>query len=215
MVPVKDVRIADAADAASASEKLKSKLASARGCRTARTTGRRRTCRSSLKLDKEGTAAEAEEAAEKTCRVQTYPWVGHTIAKAGHPLTPEAAAMLRAEHELMVGNLSAAQGALRFAASVGMFVALFTLCGSFIFRREPRLLYDPGNSARSWIVLTFSVLVASVVATDNWRAEMIPVLVFGMTIAIAYRQELPLCFRPRCLWSSSLRSANGCPTTWS
>jgi hypothetical protein len=187
VVQVKDVRIADAITPLR--EKLKSKLASPEVAeRTYNWLAPQLPI--TLKLDKEGTAAEAEEAAEKT-PVQTYP-VGHTIAKAGHPLTPEAVAMLRAEHDLMVGNLSTAQGALRFVASVGMFVALFTLCGFFIFRREPRLLYDLRKFGTLLIVLTFSVLVASVVATDNWRAEMIPVLVFGMTIAIAYRQELAL-----------------------
>jgi len=187
VVPVKDVRIADAVTPLR--EKLKSKLASPEVAeRTYNWLAPQLPV--TLKLDKEGTAAEAEEAAEKT-PVQTYP-VGHTIAKAGHPLTPEAVAMLRAEHDLMIGNLSTAQGALRFVASVGMFVALFTLCGFFIFRREPRLLYDLRKFGTLLIVLTFSVLVASVVATDNWRAEMIPVLVFGMTIAIAYRQELAL-----------------------
>jgi putative nucleotidyltransferase with HDIG domain len=187
VVQVKDVRIADAITPLR--EKLKSKLASPEVAeRTYNWLAPQLPV--TLKLDKEGTTAEAEEAAEKT-PVQTYP-IGHTIAKAGQPLTPDAVAMLRAEHNLTVGNLSAAQAALRFVASVGMFVALFTLCGFFIFRREPRLLYDLRKFGTLLIVLTFSVLVASVVATDNWRAEMIPVLVFGMTIAIAYRQELAL-----------------------
>jgi putative nucleotidyltransferase with HDIG domain len=71
-----------------------------------------------------------------------------------------------------------------------MFVALFTLCGFFIYRREPRLLYDLRKFGTLLIVLTLAVLLASVAA--HWRAEMIPVLAFGMAIAIAYRQELAL-----------------------
>lgn len=187
VVPVKDVRIADAITPLR--EKLKAKLASPEVAeRTYNWLAPQ--LLTTLKLDKEGTAAEAQEAADKT-PIQTYP-IGHTIAKAGQPLTPEAVAMLRAEHHLAVAALSPTQGILRFGASVGMFVALFTLCGFFIYRREPRLLFDLRKFGTLLIVLTFSVLVATVAATDNWRAEMIPVLVFGMTIAIAYRQELAL-----------------------
>ncbi|MFO0899573.1 MAG: HDIG domain-containing protein [Pirellulales bacterium] len=187
VVQVKDVRIADAITPLR--ERLKAKLASPDVAERTYNwlAGQLPT---TLKLDKDATALEAAEAAEKT-PVQTYP-LGHTIAKAGQPLTPEAVAALRTEHALSVASLSATQAVLRFGASVGMFVALFTLCGFFIYRREPRLLFDLRKFSTLLVVLTFSVLVATVAADDNWRAEMISVLVFGMTIAIAYRQELAL-----------------------
>jgi hypothetical protein len=185
VVPVKDVRIADALTPLR--EKLKAKLPSPDVAeRTYHWLAPQ--LPTTLKLDKEGTELEAREAAAKT-PVQTYP-VGHTIAKAGQPLSPAAVDMLRAEHELSVASLSATHRVLRFAATVGMFVALFTLCGFFIYRREPRLLHDLRKFGTLLIVLTLAILLASVAA--HWRAEMIPVLAFGMTIAIAYRQELAL-----------------------
>jgi putative nucleotidyltransferase with HDIG domain len=77
-------------------------------------------------------------------------------------------------------------------ATFGMYGALYTLCGFYILNRRRKLVDDLNK---------FAVLLGSVVVTvalcwaaskDQWRAEIIPLMLFGMTAAIAYEKELAL-----------------------
>jgi cyclic-di-AMP phosphodiesterase PgpH len=78
------------------------------------------------------------------------------------------------------------------AATFGMYLALSVLCGFYVARREHWLLED----IRQLIVLlAFVVVTISLVwiaAHPDWRIELIPILLFGLTLAIAYRIELAL-----------------------
>jgi putative nucleotidyltransferase with HDIG domain len=75
-------------------------------------------------------------------------------------------------------------------AVLGMYGAIFTLCGAYLFHNHRHLL----TSLRK-----FSTLLGLFVGTvfisfiaDDWRAEIIPLLLFSMTVAIAYKRELAL-----------------------
>jgi hypothetical protein len=64
------------------------------------------------------------------------------------------------------------------------------LCGLFIFYRFPEILVDLRRFG-SLLALTVLTVVVCYLA-GRWRVEAIPMLLFGMTVAIAYNQEIAL-----------------------
>jgi putative nucleotidyltransferase with HDIG domain len=73
-----------------------------------------------------------------------------------------------------------------------MYLALYLLCGFYIFQHERRLLSDLRQfiTLLGFVVLT--VATAWIAASDQWRCELFPLLIFAMTCAIAYRYEIAL-----------------------
>ncbi len=76
-------------------------------------------------------------------------------------------------------------------AVLGMYVALFVLCGFYIYHRDPRIVDDLSRLATllSLVVVTVTLIV---ITSNDWRAETVPLMLFGMTVAIAYEQEIAL-----------------------
>ena len=79
----------------------------------------------------------------------------------------------------------------RSLAVFGMYVALYVLCGFYIYHRDPRIVDDLGRLATllALVVVTVTLIV---VTSNDWRAEMVPLMLFGMIVAIAYEQEIAL-----------------------
>ncbi len=137
--------------------------------------------------------AAAEQAAEKIDPIFDYYHAGQSeLAKAGFPLGDRELNLLREEHRALVAHMSWTQILRHSLADMGMFIALYVLCGSFIYFRYPFLLKD----LRQFITLLASILVTVTLcrlcSMDHWRAELIPLVIFAMTLTIAYRQDLAL-----------------------
>ncbi len=147
-----------------------------------------------LVFDRETTLAASDAAAAQVePRYTTYaPGDKLKGVIGGQPLTPEARELLRQEYEAVVAELSWKEQLLRTLANVGMYVALYVLCGFYILRREPHLIH---NFRSLTVLLGFVVLTVTcawIGASDKWRLELVPMMAFGMTLTIAYRQELAL-----------------------
>ena len=79
----------------------------------------------------------------------------------------------------------------RSLAIFGMYVALYVLCGFYIYHRDPRIIDDLSRLATlSGLILVTVTLI--VLISNDWRAEMVPLMLFGMIVAIAYEQEIAL-----------------------
>ncbi len=146
-----------------------------------------------LQYDKDQSKVVREEAAAAVLQ-QDYNTQYHpgqdTLARAGLPLTKEAIATLKEEYKVSLANLTPLDMLSRMAAVIGMYLAIFTLCGLFVFHRYPALLSDMGRFTGLLVISLLTVTLAYV--ADNWKAELIPMLLFGMTVAICYHQELAL-----------------------
>ncbi|MBW3596170.1 MAG: HDIG domain-containing protein [Planctomycetes bacterium] len=147
-----------------------------------------------LTFDRDATLAAGEAAARKVePRFITYmPGDKLKGVRGGEPLTPEARELLRKEHDAAVAAMSVEEQVLHLLADVGMYVALFVLCGFYILRRERRVIDDFRSFLVLMTVVVLTVGLMWVAANDRWRLELVPMLVFGMTLTIAYRQELSL-----------------------
>lgn len=131
---------------------------------------------------------------------------GDLLAKAGVPLAGPSMRLLRLEYLAQLDQLTSGEKLYRSAALLGMFAALFALCGIYIFARNRPLL---SNFRRFATLLGLCVVTVALCkmagdeawmtsseawldAGDAWRAELVPLLLFAMTVAIAYHQELAL-----------------------
>ena len=115
---------------------------------------------------------------------------GQSLAEAKRPLDEDQVRLLRLEHAAFVDHIPLARKALRAASLTILILVLFVFCGVGIYRRDSRMVGSLPRLAATLGMLVVTVLLATWAATDLLRAEIIPLLVFGQTVAIAYRQDL-------------------------
>lgn len=138
------------------------------------------------------TQAVQQEAAEKVPPVLIEYAVGTPLAAHGEPLDDAAIERLRQEHKAVLATQSDLEQWLRAFALFGIVLALFALCGYYVYLQEPLLW----RSLRS-LTLVVAMAVGTVVSAywlsvDQWRAELVPVMLFGLVMGIVYRQEVAL-----------------------
>ncbi len=151
-----------------------------------------------LKLNLEATReAQANAVAAVEDQYKVIP-AGEVLAPAkdgaGNPLPIDTPTLEKLEDEYVteLAQQPISAKLARSLAVIGMYVALYTLCGYYIYRRDPRIIDDLGRMATllSLVVVTVSLMVLT--SHDEWRVELIPLMLFGMTVAIAYQQEIAL-----------------------
>jgi len=146
-----------------------------------------------LTLDQSASSEEASraEAAVQPVMIEYKTGVDE-LAPGGKPLGPPQIALLRREHEAFVSQLKARHILSRTVAMFGMYVAMAVLCGFYIYHRRPTLLTDFRSYATLLVAIVAAVALGWLFSDDIFRAEIIPLLIFGMTAAIAYEKELAL-----------------------
>ena len=118
--------------------------------------------------------------------------VGDVLAAAGTPL--KDLSLLELEHKAYLENREIGERLAHSLASLGMFVALSILCGVYVLHYEPKLVDNLRQFATTLALIVVTVGLAVVASADNVRAELVPLVVFGMTLSIAFHRELALLF---------------------
>ncbi len=145
-----------------------------------------------LSLDQNRTDASKERAAKAVVEVATPYQRGQRLAAAGSPLGPEEIGLLKAEHAAAMAALSASDRIVRSTAMFLLILGLCVLCGGYILTREPQLATDLRRLAIVMVMAVLAVGFARWLSSDAWRAEIIPLLLFAIIIAIAYGRPLSL-----------------------
>ena len=78
------------------------------------------------------------------------------------------------------------------AAYFGLFGALYLLVGTYLVYHMPGLLRNQGRLIALLTITVATVAACIVAAHDHWRAELAPLTMLGMTLAIVHRRELAL-----------------------
>jgi putative nucleotidyltransferase with HDIG domain len=144
-----------------------------------------------LTLDRELTEREAEKAAQQVPpRMVTLQRGETTLARASEPITEELHAMLRLEHQEFIRQLDGYQLLAFSMSKFGMYLALYVLCGFYIYFRHHEILDDLAVFTKL-VLLVVTTIAASWFAAES-RFELIPLLLFSMTIVIVHKQELAL-----------------------
>ncbi len=148
---------------------------------------------STITLDTAATVEARDRAAEKVEVIPTPYKAGEVdLATAGVPLDLKTIELLRTEYNADLAQRGFTDKLVRSLAVLGMFFALYTLSGFYIYFRDRRLLLNLRKFTSLIALFVISVALTQMASGDNLRAEMIPILLFGMTVGIAYHQELAL-----------------------
>lgn len=161
-----------------------------------------------LKLDSEATNEARRKAVDSIEEATINYHAKDRLAAAGVPLTSRDVGRLRAEHEAITETLSFGSRFRHTIAHFGMYMAMYVLCGAYLYFHERRLLTDTRRLATMLGLAVATVVLCHVAAEDRWRAEVIPMTLFGITVAIAYRREL-MRFYSRLSLHSSLPLPTG------
>jgi putative nucleotidyltransferase with HDIG domain len=137
-------------------------------------------------------AAQEQKAAETPEETKQFTKGKDVLAPADVPITEDTRALLELEYKAEIAQRTWAQRVERSAAALGMFVALYTLAGFYLYLRERRVLDELLRLSALLGLFVVSVALARIVSQYSWGAEVIPLLLFAMIIAIAYQQEMSL-----------------------
>jgi len=137
---------------------------------------------------------KAQDAAEAAVVEVTKPFRAgeNTLAKGGVAIDTDTRNLLKLEHEQYLAQRGVGAKLRRAMAILGMYVALYTLCGFYIQAREPRALQDLFRFVSLVALFCVTVLLSDLVSHYLWGTEVIPLLLLGMTVAVAYQQEMAL-----------------------
>ncbi len=113
--------------------------------------------------------------------------------RADIPLNENDITILRAEHDTLVAESTVSDKLLRGLFFFGLYAGMFLLITQYLYFRDIDLLSDLKQFS-ILLGLIFTTLAIAWVVTlySEWRAEIIPIAMFSITIAIAYHIELAL-----------------------
>jgi len=146
----------------------------------------------SLEIDLEATQLARSEARDRTPQQFVRYAAGDMLAAPGEAVRDEEMTLLRHEHDEYIRRQDARQRAGRALAMLGLFVAMFTLAGFYIHMHHREVLDDLGHVATLIGLAVVTTCLCLLASGDAWRAEIVPLLVFAMTVAIAYDEDLAL-----------------------
>jgi putative nucleotidyltransferase with HDIG domain len=117
---------------------------------------------------------------------------GDVLVEQGHAIDEEQLILLRMEHEAAAEARGLGDRAWRVLGVLAVVAALFLLTGYYVFWYEPRI---SGNLKHGAIVCGLVVLCMAVVrllSSQTWNAEIVPVAIAALVLAIAYRPNFAL-----------------------
>ena len=113
--------------------------------------------------------------------------------RAGIPLSPTDIRLLRAEHEALIASEHWTQRTMRSLFFFGLFAALFAMLCQYLFYRDLHLLTDIRHFALLLGLMLITLVTAWIAAmVVESRAEVLPIVIFALTISIAYHIELAM-----------------------
>lgn len=115
------------------------------------------------------------------------------LAEAGEPLSDTEMALLKREWETLVSNMHFTDQLARVTAYAGMIAALYLLCATYIFFVDDRrLLMDRTRLAKMLVVMVAGISLGYAASADQWRGELIPMVLVSILCAVVYGRELAL-----------------------
>jgi putative nucleotidyltransferase with HDIG domain len=153
---------------------------------------RMRLVEGTLKIDLERTQELRDEAADAVEQQNTIYQPGILLAKAGEPLGEEQIRLLRLEYDERRKLAPVGQTLFRSLAIVALILTLCIPCGIYIYNRHQPLLTSPQRFSGLLAMVVLTVGLAHWMSEYAWGAELIPLLLLGMTIGIAYSRALAL-----------------------
>lgn len=117
---------------------------------------------------------------------------GDTLVEGGTLIDAKRLVVLDAEHTARVGEMSVVEKLGYGLSSWGMYVAFFIFCGAYAFHHRPRIITNLRRLTTLLAVLIATVILTRFCSGELWQAIVVPIVLFGMTVAVAYSRDLAL-----------------------
>ncbi len=134
------------------------------------------------------------------------------LADAGVPLGEEQLSLLQKEWSTLVDRMTWTDKLARVVAYAGMICALYLLCGSYIFFVDDRsLLQNRWKLAKLLTIMVTAVVLGYYASADQWRGELVPLVLASILTAVVYGRELALLLMAAASLSMTLFLGAGLP----
>ncbi len=144
----------------------------------------------SLRYDPQVTHAARREARQKV-PLFTVPYSqGDVLVPPGHIIDETALDVLRDEYDQVERDISLRDRIFRLIAVFLLILVLAVFIGYYLVSNEPRIVQSISALAVYFGAIVLAAFLGRVLSFDPWRAEIIPLMVTVMVLAIAYNQDL-------------------------
>jgi putative nucleotidyltransferase with HDIG domain len=117
---------------------------------------------------------------------------GDVLVEQNQPISEEQLILLRLEHERANAGIPLGARLRRIGSMVVLVASLFALIGYYVHRHEPEIAGNLGRTAALCGLVVVAIGLVRLLAVQPWDAELIPVAVAAMTLAIAYNPHCAL-----------------------
>jgi cyclic-di-AMP phosphodiesterase PgpH len=139
-----------------------------------------------LTYDAEATARLRKEARNSVPEhFDTYTR-GEVLVEQDQPIGEEQLILLRLEHEAAIAALDFGDRARRALGILTLVAALFGLTAAYVSMRERRFANQPQRVGMICGLVILALAVVRLLSSQTWNAELAPVAVAAMIVAIAY-----------------------------
>lgn len=145
-----------------------------------------------LKLNEMATRDQSDRKAEEVEEVYRLFQPGDRLAEAGKPLTDSTVKLLELDYQQRLASRSVGDIVSRTVGVYWLYAAMLALCGLGLYRSDRETVAELGRYATLIATLLFTVAGMLLAAGPTWRLELVPLLLLGMTVAVAYRHQSAL-----------------------
>ena len=145
-----------------------------------------------LSVDDGRTRLAIEQAVKAVKEVRINYSAGQALAKAGQPLEQDQVDLLQLEYNAAMADRMFWQQVTRAMAVTALIFAALLLCGIHMRYRQRGPLASLTRLIVLLLLAIATIALARWASADAWRGELVPVLLFAMTMAVVYRRELAL-----------------------
>ncbi|MBV8233355.1 MAG: HDIG domain-containing protein [Planctomycetaceae bacterium] len=117
---------------------------------------------------------------------------GDVLVEQDQKIEEEQLILLRMEHDAANAALGLGARARRAGSVVILVAGLFALIGYYVQRHEPQIAGDLRRIAALCGLVVLTIGLVRLLAVQPWDAELIPVAIAAMTLAIAYNPHFAL-----------------------
>ncbi|WZP00506.1 HDIG domain-containing protein [Isosphaeraceae bacterium EP7] len=117
---------------------------------------------------------------------------GDVLVEQDQEIGEEQIILLRMEHDKAVSEMPPWAILRRAGSAVVMVASLFALVGYYVHRNEPAVDRDLGRVASACGLVVLAMALVRLLATQTWDAELVPVALSGMIVAVAYNPHFAM-----------------------
>jgi putative nucleotidyltransferase with HDIG domain len=117
---------------------------------------------------------------------------GEVLVEQGEEISEEQLLLLWMEHETALRAQTWGERVRRAGGVFLLVAAMFALMATMVHRQEPRIACQTRRVATLCALAVTTIACVRLIAQQSWDAELIPVAVAGMILAIAYKPRFAL-----------------------